>query len=251
VFIGSYKGHMRPGSHHLIVWALESEFVEGLGLCPFNRDRFLVGSQEPTIEIADGDEGFALRLAPHTPVAVDLHYLNTSPDTILREAWVNVGYVDPADVKYVTEPITWLDIGISVPPLTTHIEHSQCTAPGDVKIRMLTGHMHQRGVRVSAWVNTNSERRLVYEAYDWGHPGNLYYKPGLENPAPDPVKRTTGGASGEISLNAGDTVEWECEYNNTTDQEYNFGDSAQTDEMCNVFGIYYPSTGDNWRCISF
>jgi hypothetical protein len=52
------------------------------------------------------------------------------------------------------------------------------------------------------------------------------------------------GQMGQIGqmgqMQAGDAIEWTCEYINTTTKPLVFGDSATENEMCILFGYIYP-----------
>ena len=39
----------------------------------------------------------------------------------------------------------------------------------------------------------------------------------------------------------GDAISWSCTYDNQTGKTLHFGDSASTNEMCILVGIYYPA----------
>ena len=84
---------MRPGSHHMILYA--------------NGMKRLGGSQNLSKDnpengvIAPENMGIGMKLAAKTPVTVNLHYMNYTDKPILKEVWINFWYRDPKDV---TEP---------------------------------------------------------------------------------------------------------------------------------------------------
>jgi hypothetical protein len=102
--------------------------------------------------------------------------------------------------------------------------------------------------RFSVWHDTPDGSDLVYETYDWEEPGNAFYRANVDNP-PLPVDSTSvwGAQSGYLFVKAGETISFECEYTNTEDRVVSIGDTAK-DEMCNVFGLYFPTDGDTWDC---
>jgi hypothetical protein len=155
------------------------------------------------------------------------------------------------------DPITFFGgLGMRIEP-DTHvvIEGKGCNLPGtleEVRILNLTGHMHSRGKRFSAYLNTlGGERRLIYEMYDWAHPPAYRYDSVTQNPEPDAVARRGGGSSGVLSVKRGETIDWECEFVNDTDEVLVFGDRTIDAEMCNLFGSYGPSAASPWRCIAW
>jgi hypothetical protein len=80
-------------------------------------------------------------------------------------------------------------------------------------------------------------------------PGNALYRDGIENP---PLPLGAGGAawgakSGSLKVSPGEAISFECEFQNDLPQVVTMGETSK-DEMCNVFGNYFPSTGGMWNC---
>jgi hypothetical protein len=261
VYFREFHGRMRPGSHHMIVWGLDQDVPDGRGPCERGINRFFAASQMPVFDVpAPGEEnlsamtGLAYKLEPQTQLAIDLHELNSTPTPQLREAWLNFVYKDPNDVVTLLDTIFFVDVGIDVPPHSRDIEHSGCAnnTGTTINIGLLTGHFHKRGVRFSAWkTDAMGGKTLVYETYDWNEPGVLNFDMFHMNPAADPTNKIMGGWSGPLVLDPGEGLAWECEFVNDSAQRFSFGDSAKTDEMCNLFGYYYPTTGATWNCPTF
>ena len=268
-FVTNYRGRMRPNSHHLIVTTIETDVVDSEVPGPCNLGdavgtRWLVGSQDPQIDVAigglgltdgdvpqegDPDYGLAQEILARTPVRLDMHYVNTTDETLLREAWISFDYVEERDVVNLVDMITFFQGEIAVPPQSSFTTaRGLCTAPTDRYVGLLTGHAHEKMTRVSVWHHdTAGSERLVYETYDWAEPGNLFYRDGLENPVPSPEAGAHGGSSGYLFVKAGESVSFECEYFNPTTVEAGLGETTK-DEMCNIFGMYYPTDGGVWSC---
>jgi hypothetical protein len=85
------------------------------------------------------------------------------------------------------------------------------------------------------------------EDYDWHDPALIHFNSVTRNSAPDAVRKIAGGFSGIVDLKQGDVIEWECEVANDGDVALGFGNEVYTKEMCNVFGVYAPTTGTAWR----
>ncbi len=272
VYISSYSGRMRPHSHHLIITMLPEEgFTESnvpakCDLLDVVGGRWLVGSQEPSIDVAVSgaakgaaagavedktlpDYGLAQIVPARTPLRVDLHYVNSTEDPLLREAWVSLSTTEQENAKTIVDMITFFQGQIVVPPkgeFTT--KRARCVAKTDRYLGLVTGHAHARMVRESVWhEKADGESSLVYETYNWSEPGELFYRDSLQNPAPDPEAKVFGGASGYQLVKAGEAVSFECEFKNTSDETVKLGETTKT-EMCNVFGMYYPTDGDVWNC---
>jgi Copper type II ascorbate-dependent monooxygenase, C-terminal domain len=124
----------------------------------------------------------------------------------------------------------------------------RCVAPSDRYIGLVTGHFHEFGTRFSVWhENLEGENKLVYETYDWENPGNAYYSNRTANPEMNPDALQWGASSGFLHVKKGETVSFQCEFDNPGSTTVTLGETG-ADQMCNVFGMYFPSDGDNWNC---
>jgi hypothetical protein len=61
------------------------------------------------------------------------------------------------------------------------------------------------------------------------------------------AKGIWGARSGYIDMKAGESLSFECEFDNPSDQTVRLAELGK-DQMCNVFGLYYPTDGNQWRC---
>jgi len=257
VFFNEYHGRMRPGSHHMLLYVQDTAHADSLGpeACNQGLDtRNIFGAQTLKIDVkgeageAPEYEGLAVKLAPNLQGVVQMHFINTGTQPILREGWANVMYTDPASVKILGDPIFFIGgIGMSVKPGQTAIIKGVATAPSPISLVAGTGHYHANTVRFSAWKVIGGVRELLMEDYDWHDPSLIHFTSTKVNPAPDPVGKTAGGYSGIVQFNAGDTIEWECEIVNKQNVTLTFGNEVYTKEMCNMFGMYAPSFGSAWR----
>lgn len=265
VLYQEYHIRLRPGTHHMILWANDSGGSSITGITGFS-GRYMLGAQgalddagghydrPPPEGLAAENEGLGYTLAANTPIQFNMHYVNTREEPILREGWVNFHYADPANVTEIADPITfWGALGLSIAPGEHKNVGATCAAPtsGPVRALAITGHMHAHGLRFSAWLNSASGRELIYEGYNWAEPTLMVYDTLHQNPAPDPSAYLDGGHSGILSVNPGDSIDYECEFQNDTDATLTFGNHTYTAEMCLLFGSYAPSTGGPWSCVSY
>jgi hypothetical protein len=271
-YISAYHGRLRPQSHHLIVTTLIDEGIDAsanpVPCTPAGAvgSRWLLGSQDPQIDVliaggltvseedntprpGDPDYGLAQLVSARTPVRINVHYVNATSETILREAWVGLTYAEEEDVVDLVDMITFFQGSISVPPLgSVTTERASCVANTDRYVGLVTGHAHQTLTRFSVWhEQEGGASDLIYETYDYADPGNVYYRDGIVNQPPDPASGRFGGSSGYRFVKAGEAVSFECEYKNPSDRTITLGFTGD-DEMCNVFGMYYPSDGNVWNC---
>lgn len=271
VYLRDFHGRMRPGSHHLIVTLVDE--YDG----PFNEpvscsqndavgSRWLLGSQDPQIDLASGgvdasldvpaakegdpDYKTGIRLPANQILRIDMHYINTSSEEVLRESWVSLDIVPKDDVETFADMITFFQGAIDIPPMSEGVETSmaRCKAPTDRYVALLTGHFHENGTRFSVWHEKgDGSTDLVYQTHDWEDPGNLTYVDRADNPEVDPNEIDHGGSSGYLLVKEGESLNFQCQFDNPTDTSVGLGDQGR-DQMCNVFGMYYPSDGDVWGC---
>ena len=267
VLVRNYHGRMRPNSHHLIVTTLAKDIPDSDGpiQCRIGEQvgtRWLLGSQDPQIDLSvsgstlvppdpgDPDYGLGQALKANTTVRIDMHYINSTSQEILKEGWVYLEYVDKSDVLNLVDMITFFQGAISVPPHgTSETAKGVCTAPNKRNVGLVTGHFHQNGTRFSVWKRDKAGLdTLIYETYDWEDPGNLWYRDKTPNPQPDPSTLSHGGWSGFLTVEPGESIVYQCAFQNPTDETIKLGELGR-DQMCNVFGMYYPSDGNVWSCL--
>jgi hypothetical protein len=189
---------------------------------------------------------------------MDFHNVNTTDRLQLRESWTSLTYVDESEVRVRADLVGFYNIGIALPPLARSTTSRQrCELPKDVAgntqavyLNVLTGHAHQRLQRLSVWrEELDGTEELVYETRDWREPGNALFRDRVQNP-PLPIatgEARWGAKSGYLEIHPGQAISFECEYQNDLAQVVTIGETSK-DEMCNVFGDYFPSVGGMWNC---
>jgi hypothetical protein len=181
---------------------------------------------------------------------LDLHYVNTTDQPALKEAWVAFDYAKPGEVKELVDMITFFQGAIDVQPgQSFETSIAKCTAQTDRYVALLTGHIHKTATRFTSWYeHADGTQEKVYETFDWAEPGNLYYRDGITiNPSNAAAKTMGGDHSGYLHMKAGESLLFQCAYYNNTDHRITLGETSG-DEMCNTFGMYYPSDGNVWSC---
>jgi hypothetical protein len=246
----------------MILWANDAgaASIPGIG-----GGRYMMGAQgalgdgggrtdrPPAEGLAPENEGIGYRMGAQVGIQFNMHYVNTRDVPILKEGWVNFHYANPADVTEIADPIAfWGAIGLNIPANSVTTDGAGCSQPsgGPVRVLALTGHVHSHATRFSAWhVTGTGSRNLVYESYNWSEPTNLLFDSIHTNAPPNPVSYLDGGHSGILTVNPGERLEYECEWNNDTNSALRFGNQTYTSEMCLLFGSYAPSIGGPWSCI--
>jgi hypothetical protein len=260
ILFNAYQQRMRPGAHHLIVAHGSRDYQEGLyeaTLPPFDME-MLFGAQAGSLDVptpgqpmAPEDEGLAFKMGPRRQLALNAHFINTTSEPLLREAWFNISYADPATIDKIAGPVFLIGgLTMAVQPQTTELLQHSAEVPHDMRIVWAFGHFHSHTVRMSAFVRRagSTTRELIYETYDYREPLYVGYNSIVTTPVPDPVKRVSGAHSGLLEVKKGDHVEWECEVVNNDDFVLTFASELTTAEMCCFFGFYTPSReGESWR----
>jgi len=243
----------REGTHHIIVRALEDRTeADGFQNCEGAATSLatdVIGGtgsgNEYVFPPADaGYDGLYGVIKPGTQGMLNGHYINTTEEPILQEFWLNY---EPA-----TNPVTRFD-GINLyGGLSYYIEPGvhqtytyNCATDRDIRILSLNAHIHAHSERLSAWkVAADGTRTLLIEEFSWEEPQDFRFDTVTMNPTPDRDLRISGAASGEVFLMAGESIEWECDINNTSDGVLKFRNEVNTGEMCIVGGMQHALDGN-------
>ena len=274
LYIGQMIGRSRPGAHHLqlsYATAADDSMPEGeVDRCGnMIQTQFIAIAQTPELDVPDlatprppaasdagglDFEGSATRIQAGRMFELTVHFLNTGSEPLLKEAWVNLYYRTAAEVARPLEPITMISTGINVPPLSSGVVFRRsCSTATPRTIKYLQGHSHKGMRRFTAWQHAAATNSLtkVYENYDPVEPATLLYSSLSTNPQPNPDLELAGGTSGPLELAAGDSIVWECEFDNPTAQAVIDGGPGQGGQMCYTFGGYVsPDASTNWVCIA-
>ena len=83
--------------------------------------------------------------------------------------------------------------------------------------------MHRRGKHYEAHAKTASgDVRPMYTSDTWDEPPTLTFAP-------------------PFALKSGDSVDYSCTFDNETGSTLTYGESAASNEMCNLFGVFFPA----------
>lgn len=254
---------MRPGSHHMIItisdddrpdgWAADLQgpsaknsatagFEVGPSVHSFG------GSQRPDLDRPQGtldtppeNVGIGAKLLAKQQFNFNLHHINTGTDPVLREAWVNVWYMDEKDVTKTMKSLaaSGSPIDVSIPAHQRTVLKYKCDVQGDSRIITLNGHRHAHTDRFSVWVKKQSgETVSAYESFNWEDMPTYQYDSVSSNPTPDVPTETDGASSGTLEVQQGDEVHFLCDIDNTLDKPLRFANEAIDGEMCILFGSY-------------
>lgn len=276
VWTSGYYSHMRPGSHHFILFGLAPGSMTPTTSGPTMNGngaesavgalggQFLAGAtRQIQNAVANSnypeDQGIARDTPAHQQVAMNLHFINTKEHDLLQELWVNF-FVIPADqVKLRQAAITWYGgYAMNIPPGTqytlTNSNSSGCAPPKgvpNVRILGMTGHVHANTLQYNATMQRDGQSTLLFQDYDWHDPTEFRFNRAVENGTPDASSKKAGGYSGVLDVQDTDRFFWECDGFNKSNVNLTFSNKVYDGEMCNVFGFYATDAQNPapWTCI--
>jgi len=285
VYFNSYHDRMRPGSHHMLLYIQNSSgsgpsignngiqltstpIVETGSNGPTDCNqglsfRMLFGAQTAILDIdgltanAPENQGLAVTIPPTQQGVLQAHFINATSKPLLREVWANIVYTDPATVTQVGDPVSFVaGLNMDVPEGQSQSFTGTATVPDnaapDFRVIMLTPHYHAHTTEFTIWATVAGQKQEVVQEYGIlgvaPEPRAWYFDSAKQNPLPDPSTQTAGSASGILHMQPGDTITWECDItNNNVPGGIQFANAVYTGEMCNVFGLYAPTTGQPWQ----
>jgi hypothetical protein len=233
-------GTMTSGSHHFFVFNMSPSTYRNttapLGDCPdkgleFHPFPFL--SQQPNWTV-EYPAGMGYPLVTANGLTMNVHYLNASSQSVTPKVSIVIYPAKPGTVTTRVGSLFLNNSAISVPANTS--EASPMTVTGtDVPIKdqaytIFTNwsHMHQYAIDFQ----TSANGKAFYDEKQWAEP-----------PLTTPGTGAHQSPLLPLSVKAGTQISWTCTYYNPTSAVMNFGDSAQTDDMCIYIGQYYPADG--------
>ena len=238
---------LAPGSHHLIIYKSTANQATPI----YNCGALDTSMGDVPLYIAETQmnnalplpTGVAYQLPAAQMVRLEAHYLNASNQMVNGMGTITLtvgaqGNYQPADIMFCGSftPLAQ-GLGKGVPPGMTTLPAGFYKPPAGVKVFGLTTHEHKRGTLMTVDKSTSTApgtNLIMGQPYD-NPPFNVY------------------GDANLISFAANEGFRWQCNYNNTGNMTYYFGQSAENNEMCFFWAYYFPSAGrflsqaDCWR----
>ena len=217
--VTSWRSTLSGGSHHLLVTLRANAAGTGVTDCGnANLDGQVFDAQSQVSETTY-PEGVAFTVPAGYGFRVEAHYLNTS-DAVFDGRAQFEAVVDESGEELISAgPLLITTADLTIPPngAPTTITKT-CTLQKDMSLVEAVSHMHKRGTRFTA----KRGDEMLYEETDYAHPTRKVFDP-------------------PVQLKKGDGITFACTYVNTGTTTIKFGQSADTDEMCAMFGTYYPA----------
>ncbi len=247
-YIGGFDFQMRPGSHHIIMNVNPTAQADGFATCGANdlTPGLLYSSETPVYDLrtdpAPENQGLAVKVPANSQAVINFHVINTTPNPILREAWLNYFYVDPATVTGIRGNVFLLGgLGFQITPGTQTTYQYSCSPDRPTRILTLAAHMHAHTSRLSMWKVTAGVAAQIYESYSWENPAGFSFDSVHTNPTWDRATQVPGAVSGQLVLQPSDSLQWECAVNNDSNVTLTFRNEVYTGEMCVVGGTMVPA----------
>jgi hypothetical protein len=234
---------MRPGSHHWMGSQVSGKPAEGSYPDQECGGASVVGSlgggqnliydNPPGGVPAPENAGMGTSIAGDSSACINLHAYNFDAEPHLKEIWINLYYIDPAEITQRGNFIGMVGgLGLRVPPGTNQQLSYEGTFNADGRIIQLFGHRHTHTPRFAAWLNDE----LIYDSWDWMESATFNYDSLTTNPPIDTANKKDGAVSGQVDFKAGDKLRFSCFIENMSDQTLTFKNEARGGEMCNMWG---------------
>jgi hypothetical protein len=169
--------------------------------------------------------GVAFHFRAHEQILMQTHFVNVgSLETVGEgQAIWNLQAAEPGTITQHAGAMFGQDKDVFVPAHSNTTLAAECVFPKSLSLMAQSGHYHFRGRKFTAFRWDDSERgEQIYDYQGYNDPPFKTYDPQLE-------------------FAAGQGLQWECYWENNTDNDFKFGPFTDTNEHCNWFGLYYPA----------
>jgi len=223
VDIDRFESHMPEGSHHMIVFFMDGADagvtngpLEDCSGSEFHPNVF--GAQTPD-SVIDLPSGIGVTIPATTSLRYQLHFINTSTADEVAGVTTTFHIAKSGSITSHAGQLLFSNEDISIPPNGTAQVTKTCSAPTPISLLGVSAHVHRHAVDFVA----TTDGTQLYETKSWTDATPVRFNP-------------------PFALPANQGVTFTCSYVNDTAVAVTFGQSALTDEMCILGGIYYPVT---------
>ena len=243
LWINSEAIRYTPGSHHFILWRTSYQNIpttnnsgmavdtSGVFQClngpgtDWSIEGLVGGAQAPDAPPVFGNlpSDAAMHVLSGSVLIMDLHVLNASANAFDTTVLMNLNTIPQSQMKQEAGIYFFYNPFIRVPANATSHARMSCPVTSNVTLANTQSHMHKQGLGGVANLLDSSGKMVqqMYESHVWTDPPVTEWQPGM-------------------GLTAGQTIDFECNYQNTGTTDVVQGPSAAHNEMCIVFGAYYP-----------
>ncbi len=167
--------------------------------------------------------GIGVKFARGEVVRLELHYLDTGSAGTEPDLRVNLWFADKPLIAEAGS-FSMYDHDLAVPPHGSAKARMHCEIPADISITSLLPHLHAHGTgeRITLGGPGLVKPQLLVDSHGYGD---------LETRSFD---------AAPILVKAGQALDFECDFQNGSDEALVEGMSPTTAEMCALLGSYYP-----------
>jgi hypothetical protein len=185
----------------------------------------------PDISLPDG-VGLHMPTGASATLRLEVHYFNTAADSTNELDASGVEFCTTSHKRAAEAAIHWLGTtNVSIPANSKAELKSTCKPQitnGPVHLISLSSHMHKTGVYSTAILNRANGGAPVTLIDD---PFSFLEQNGYKQPR--------DGSAADVLINAGDTIDVSCSFDNKTNQAKTFGSNTE-DEMCFFYAMAWP-----------
>ena len=233
-----------PGSHHFILWNTTYASIPTMDRngnvvdtsdvfeCPggppaaWDVDRYVGGSQSADAPNVLGTlpDDVALHIPAGSVLMMDLHVLNTTAAALPVTVQMNLDTIPASQATQEAGVYFFYNPFIAIPPASSAHARMSCPVTSAVTLTTQQTHMHKWGLGGTANLETGTGAMVqqLYTSNTWSDP---------------PV---TEWSTPAMTLQAGQQIDYACNYQNDGTTTIIQGLSAATNEMCVLVGAYYP-----------
>jgi hypothetical protein len=226
--------------HHWILYGVDASAEQsgavqggtGEGIGTMQGEFYIAGwaPGAPDIALPDG-VGLHMPTGATATFRLEVHYFNTAPDSVAEEDASGVEFCVTSHKRPQEAAIHWLGTTNVVVPEGMSELHSTCRpriTSGPVHLLSLSAHMHKTGVHARAILNRTSGAApvtLIDDSFTFTE------QRGFHQPR--------DGSAPDVQINAGDTIDVTCTFDNKTGAPKRFGSNTE-DEMCFFYAMAWP-----------
>jgi hypothetical protein len=245
LFIQRDEVRFTAGSHHVLLYETDYDQVPthkedgtpvdtgGVFDCSSGAtDGFRVTKMVSASQNGNGDgslsypAGIALRVRPSAVLLMNAHYVNPGTESRRPEIRINLHSVPADEVEQEGDILFLYNPLIAVAPGTRSRARMRCPVHRDITLVNAQTHMHRRGIATRASVEGSAP---FYETERWEDVPVEHFAEGLQ-------------------IEAGARLDFHCDYQNDELRSVVQGPRS-TDEMCVLFGAYYPADPATSNCV--
>jgi len=180
--------------------------------------------------------GVAFHFRAGEQLLIQTHFVNVGSLETVGEghAIMNLQEAEPGTITDHAGTIFGQDKDVFVPAHANTTLTSNCVFPKALNLISETGHYHFRGREFSTFLWDNGVRgEQIYDYIGYNDPPFQIHNPPLV-------------------FVPGEGVQWQCYYENNTDNDFSFGPFTDANEHCNWFASYYPtdSLDESITCVT-